>query len=84
MNPTKNTHSKAEQALISLLKEKCTSEKMSLVRSLSQTVVQLSRRAIARANPDIDKDQIDLIFINLHYGEDLAKKVQRYKNSKKP
>ena len=56
---------------------------MSLVRSLSGTMIQLSKRAIARANPDINTDQIDLIFIKFHYGEDLAKKVERYKSSGK-
>ena len=83
MNSPKDTQFKAEKKWISLVKEQRTSKKISLVRSLSQTVMQLSKRAIARANPNMNEDLMDLIFIDLHYGEELAKKVERYKNRQK-
>lgn len=47
-----------------------------LARSLSQTTIQLARRAIQRAHPDADEEQISLIFVALHYGQDLADRLR--------
>ena len=45
--------------------------------------MQLSRRAIARANPDLSEKQIDLLFVAYHYGDNLALNLEKYldKNS---
>lgn len=53
-------------------------KKLSKVLSLFQTTIQLSKRAIARANENFDIDQIKLLFINYHYGKDLAERVKKY------
>ena len=74
-----DTHPKAEKVLIELLRTKTTAQKFSQVRLLSRTTIQLAKRAIARVNPDMTDDQIDRVFISLHYGEDLARKVENYK-----
>ena len=73
-----DTHFKVEKVLISLLREKSRAEKFSLVRSLSQVTIQLSKRAIQRANKGIDEDQTNLIFVDLHYGAELCRKFQKY------
>ena len=59
------------------------SEKFSRIASLSQTVMLLSRRAIARANSDLSEQQIDLLFVAHNYGEELASRLEEYldKNS---
>jgi len=77
-----DTHLSAETVLISLLREKTPARKFSLVRSLSKTTIQLSKRAIQRANKGMDDDQVDLIFIDLHYGKELAEKFQKYTSRK--
>jgi hypothetical protein len=41
--------------------------------------MRLSRRAIARANEDKDPEELDLLFIRLHYGETLARRVADYR-----
>ncbi len=64
------------------MREKSVAEKFSLVRSLSRTTIQLSKRAIARADKDLDSRQIDLAFIKLHYGEGVASKFQKYASEK--
>jgi hypothetical protein len=48
------------------------------VRSLSELVIGLSRRAIERANQGRDPAELDQLFIRLHYGELLARKVAEY------
>ncbi len=73
-----DTHPDAEKVLISLFRKASTSKKFSLVRTLTQTTIQLSKRAIARANKELNEEQINLIFISLHYGNDLAERVKKY------
>lgn len=73
-----DTHSKAENIIISLLREKSSAKKFSLIRSLSRLTIQLSKRAIQRANKGIDDNQVNLIFIDLHYGRELSNKYQKY------
>ena len=73
-----DTHPDAEKVLISLFRKASISEKFSRVRSLTQTTIQLSRRAIARANKEFNEEQINLKFISLHYGNDLAERVKKY------
>ena len=73
-----DTCPEAEKVLISLIRKKSIPEKLSQALSLSQTTIQLSKRAIARASKNSDADQINLIFINHHYGKDLAEQVKKY------
>jgi hypothetical protein len=73
-----DTRPETEKVLISLLRNANTAKKFSQIRSLSQTVLQLSRRAIARANRDLGEEQINIRFLSLHYGKDLAKRVENY------
>ena len=75
--PPLDTRPEAEKVLISLLRKSKTSKKFAQIRSLSQTAIQLSRRAIARANRDLSEEQIDLRFITLHYGKELANNVKK-------
>ena len=77
-----DTHIKAEHYQISLLRKKNTASKFAQIRSLSKSTIQLSRRAILRANKGIDEQQANLLFINLHYGHDLANKVRIYLSKK--
>jgi len=73
-----DTHPNTEKVLISLLRKESNSKKFFKMLSLSQTTIQLSKRAIARANNSSDEKQINLLFINLHYGKDLAERVRKY------
>ncbi len=75
-----DTHPKIEQIQISLVKKQSIAEKFAQVCSLSQTTIQLSKRAIARANQNIDDKQINLLFITYQYGKDLAVRVDEYLN----
>lgn len=54
-----------------------------MVRSLSQTTIQLSRRAISRANPELSEQEVNLIFVAYHYGENLANRLRAYMEQKK-
>ena len=73
-----DTYPDAEKVLISLLRKASPSKKLSQVRSLSQTMIQLSKRALSRANKSLDEQEVNLLFVSHHYGKDLADRLRRY------
>lgn len=79
-----DTNAETEKILISLLQKESRAEKFSRVRSLSEIAINLSKRAIKRANKNLNEEQIMLLFIEYNYGKDLSEKVKKYlgKNKK--
>ena len=73
-----DTSSKAEKVQIELIRESSVSMRISKVRSLSQTTMYLSRRAIQRTNPFLSERELDLAFVANHYGENLAECLRLY------
>lgn len=49
-----------------------------MTRSLSASAIHLSRRAIKRANPRLNKKEANLNFIAIHYGGKLADSLRKY------
>jgi hypothetical protein len=47
-----------------------------ILRSLSAEVIGLARRALARSYPGASKGDLDLRFVELHYGRGLAEGVR--------
>lgn len=77
-----DTHPEAEKVQISLLQKLTPAQKISRVRSLSQSTILLSRRAITRANPDLDEKELNLTIITYHYGEKLANSLREFMDSR--
>ncbi len=77
-----DTHPKIEELQIALIRSTSIAKRISIVRSLSESTIQLSRRAIMRANPHVDKKELDLKFISYHYGEKLAGLLREYLKTK--
>ncbi|MCP4427304.1 MAG: hypothetical protein GY803_22680 [Chloroflexi bacterium] len=73
-----DTHPKAEEIQIALLRQATAARRFAIMRSLSQTTIQLSRRAIRRANPSFSQLEVNLAFVAHHYGEELAEQVSQY------
>jgi len=73
-----DTSSQAEKVQIELIRESSVSRRISKVRSLSQTTMYLSRRAIQRTNPFLSEREVDLAFVANHYGENLAECLRLY------
>lgn len=67
-----DSHPNAERVQLELLGSASVARRLALARSLSATAIQLSRRAIARANPDLSAQDLDLLFVEYHYGAALA------------
>jgi len=73
-----DTTPEAEKVQIELIRKSSTSRRMAMVRSLSRTVIYLSRRAIKRAKPSLSERELDIAFVANHYGEDLAERLRSY------
>jgi hypothetical protein len=73
-----DTHPDAERVQIELLRRATVGQRAEIAIALSQTVIELSRRAIRRAHPDASEQEVGLMFVALHYGQDLADRVRAY------
>ena len=73
-----DTTPEAEQVQIELLRKATVAEIIARVRSLSALAISLSRRAIARANPEMTPEEVNLKFVELHYGKRLAEELREY------
>ena len=79
-----DTSSQAEKVQIELIRKSSVSRRISKVRSLSQTTMYLSRRAIQRTNPFLSEREVDLAFVANHYGENLAECLRLYLEREQP
>jgi hypothetical protein len=77
-----DTHPDAEQVQLSLLRKATAAERIARACSLSETGMQLSRRAIRRANPKLNEQELNLLFVEYYYGKDLSERLRRYLNHK--
>ena len=77
-----DTDPQAEKVQIELIRESSVSKRVSKVRSLSQTAMYLSRRAIQRTDPFLSEREVDLAFVANHYGEKLAERLRLYMEHK--
>ncbi len=73
-----DTHPEAERVQLELIRKSTPAKRLHRMRSLSATVIELSRRAIERANPDCSKDELDVIFVRASYGAELADQYENF------
>ncbi len=73
-----DTTPKVEKIWIDLIRTKTNQEKYHQTCALSQSAISLSKRAIMRANPNSTQSQLDLLFVEYHYGLDLKVKLKNY------
>ncbi len=71
-----DTHPDMAQKQIELLRQASTAQRFARVRSLSQTAVELARRAIRRNMPGASEREVQLAFLAIHYGDELAARVR--------
>lgn len=72
-----DTSLKAEQVQINLLRVAGVARRVELVRSVSSSVIEMSRRAIARCHPDWSEVEVKVEFVKLNYGEAIADRVRQ-------
>ncbi len=78
----RDTTPEIEKIQISLIQNTSIAKRISLLRSISQTAIMLSRRAIMRANPELSGAALKCKIVEHHYGRDLSERFRRYSDSK--
>lgn len=73
---TSDTNPEIERVQYEILRKLGPAQRVRLMRSLSQEVMQMSWRAIQRASPDASDEEIDLLFVAMAYGDELAGKLR--------
>ena len=68
----------AEQMQVELMRRAGPQRRAALALRLSDETIALARRAIARRRPDLDGRHLDLEFVRIHYGADLAARLERW------
>jgi hypothetical protein len=72
-----DTDLQAEMAQIDLLRKATVARRSSIAFSLSETAIGLARRAIRRQNSNLTDRGVLLRFAAIHYGQELADKIDR-------
>ena len=75
---SQDTSPEIELRLIEMLRRQTPTQRLSRTLYLTTVTLNLSRRAIARANPGKSKRELDLLFVEYHYGKDLAERVKKH------
>ncbi len=74
-----DTHPDAERVQIELLRKMTGKQKVAQMRSSTAMAIGLARRAIARANPQLNQHEVDMLWVEYTYGKDLAERLRRYR-----
>ncbi len=72
---SEDTHPEAENVQLNLLRQATIVRRLELVFSLSQSVIDLAKRAIRRRYPDEGDREILVRFVSVHYGDELARQL---------
>jgi hypothetical protein len=75
---SRDTDPEIERIQYEMLRKLGPSERMRLMRSLSQDVMQMSWQAIRRANVGATGEEIELRFVAIIYGEEIANRLSGY------
>lgn len=73
-----DTSPEAEKVQIELLRKATNAQRLGLALSMTDLAIGLAKRAIARANPGLSQRELDLIYLEVHYGRELAGRVRDY------
>ena len=79
-----DTNPKVESVQIALLRKAGVTQRVMCMQSLSQTMANLSRRAIVRSHPEFNPQEVDFFFVRLHYGDKIAQHLKTYLDKRKP
>ncbi len=72
-----DTDIKIEAELIERFRGMSSSERFFKAAHLSDLVLNQSKRAIKEANPHLNELEQKILFISIHYGDELAEHVRR-------
>jgi len=78
MAPIQDTSAEAEAVQLGLLRSKSLAERGALAIRLSTNLIRAAKQAIRRARPTLTEAEVAQVFVELHYGPELAAAVRRH------
>ncbi len=79
--PSDTTQEMTDRQL-TLLALKTPAERVMLAARLSSEVIRASKKAIARVHPELNQEQVEDLFIELHHGRELADAVRECRKAR--
>jgi hypothetical protein len=79
-----DTDPEAARVQLDLLRRAPVGARLRLAFSLSRTVIDLSRRGLARRHPGDSPEEVALRFAAVHYGPGLAEELRCHLRSRRP
>lgn len=73
-----DTHPDIERKWIEMLRAAGPDRRLEMACEQTDQCVSLAKAAITRSYPDLSPLERDLLFIDIHYGHDLAQRVRSY------
>ncbi len=70
-----DTHPEAARVHLELFRRATPDRRTAIALDLSEEVIALARRGISDANPGLSDRELDLIFVRVHYGEEMARRL---------
>jgi hypothetical protein len=80
---SRDTSPEAERVQIELLRKATVAQRVSLAFSLTESALKQVQRAIRKAHPNASEEELRLIFVEVHYGKELADRLRAYLGRKK-
>lgn len=74
----RDTHPRAEEVQLGLLRAASPARRFRAMKSLTASVVRLAKKGIREANPDLTEQEQRLLFVEIHYGRELANRVRTF------
>ena len=74
----RDTPLKIEEIQINLIRQSNIPKRIAMVQALTEITICLSKKAILRANPQSNVQEVNFLFCSFTYGEDLANKMKEY------
>jgi hypothetical protein len=79
MSGLSDTDPDSARVQIDLLRAAGTRRRAGLALELSRTVIELSRQALRSAHPKLPEPEIEALWVEIHYGRDLAEGLRAYR-----
>lgn len=73
-----DTHPSVERKQIELLRHAGARWRLVMGMRMGEDAIQLSRRELRRLHPKLNDQQIALLWVRVHYGEDIASRLQQH------
>lgn len=71
-----DTSPEAERVQIELIRKASPAKLFGLVRSLSQSLIEMNRQTLQKLHPQMNEEELALMFVELNYGKELADHVR--------